>query len=352
MFRNKYIKNFGVFISVIAAFVVGAVIILIMGYSPVEAYTEMFKGAFVGKFSIGTTLEKFCPILLTGIGYAMCVQAKYFNLGMEGCLYMGAIIAGGIGLIPGLPAIVHIPLGLLGGTVVGAIWATIPGVLRVRFNVNEACSTIMFNYIAILFTSFMLYNVWREDSAISRTPLIQKSAEFTRLLKPSRASSALFILILVVAFDIWLVYRTNFGFKLRSTGANSFFATYVGFDAKKIILLTVCISGAIGGLAGSIETMGVFNCVWDNFSSGTAFDGMLASLIAKNDIRKLPFTAFVLAAMRAGAQGMERFTEIPKSLIDTLVPLMIILVSMDGIYDFFSGFITKKHPTNDTVKEG
>ena len=335
------IRTFGPLISTACAFIIGALVIYVMGYDPIEAYRELFRGAFVGSFSIGTTLERFSPILLTGLAYAICIQVRYFNLGIEGCLYMGAISAGGIGLITGLPMIVHIPMGLVCGALVGIIWAAIPGLLRVRYNVNEACSTIMLNFVAILFTSYIVFNVWREVSAIARTPLIQESARFVRLLKPSRASSALFLLIFVWIFVYWLVYKTSFGFKLRATGSNPFFSSYIGFDARRTTFLTVCIAGAIGGFAGSIETMGIFYCVWDNFSVGTAFDGMLASLIAKNDVRKLPLTAFMLAALRAGALGMERFSGVPKSLIDTLVPIMIILIAMEGIYELFANMRSK-----------
>jgi simple sugar transport system permease protein len=342
MLKLKSFRSFGTLISVLSAFVIGALVILVMGYSPMEAYRELYKGAFMGPFSFGTTLERFSPILLAGFGYAICIKAKYFNLGMEGCLYMGAITAGGIGLIAGLPTAIHIPLGLICGALAGAVWGGIPGILRVRYNVNEACSTIMLNYVAVLFTSFMVFNIWREVLAVARTPFIAESARFARLLRPSRVSYAIFLLIFVWVFVYWLVYKTSFGVKLRATGSNPFFSSYIGFNAKRTVMLTVCLAGAIGGFAGSIETMGIYYCVWDNFSIGIAFDGMLASLIAKNDVRKLPFSAFILAALRAGALGMERFTGIPKSLIDTLVPIMIILIAMEGIYELFASMRPKK----------
>ena len=347
-------RGFGTLVSVACAFIVGALIILVMGYDPAEAYRELFKGAFLGRFSFGTTLEKFSPILLTGFGYAVCIKVRYFNLGLEGCLYMGGIISCGIGLITGLPMIVHIPLGLICGALAGSIWAGIPGILRVLYNVNEACSTIMLNYVAVLFTSFMLFNVWREVMAIPRTPFIQRSAQFVRIqsLRPSRVSYAIFLLIIVWLFVYWIVYKTSFGFKLRATGSNLFFSSYIGYHAKRTVLLTVCLGGAIGGFAGSIEIMGIYYCVWDTFSNWTAFDGMLASLIAKNDVRKLPFSAFILAALRAGALGMERFSGIPKSLIDTLVPIMIILIAMEGIYETIKSFQPKKIEQSGASKEG
>jgi len=340
--KFKSLRKFATLISTVSAFLVGALVILVMGYNPIEAYLELFKGAFIGAFSFGTTLERYSPILLTGFGYAICIKAKYFNLGMEGCLYMGAIAAGGIGLITGLPMYVHIPLGIICGAIAGTIWGGIPGLLRVRYNVNEACSTLMLNYVAALFTTYMVFNVWREATAVARTPLIENSARFARLLRPSRVSYAVFLLIFVWLFVYWLVYKTSFGFKLRATGSNPFFSSYIGFNAGRTVFLTVCLAGSIGGFAGSLETLGTFYCVWDNFSVGTAFDGMLASLLAKNDVRKLPFSAFILAALRAGALGMERFTGIPKSLIDTLVPIMIILIAMEGIYELFTSMRSGK----------
>jgi simple sugar transport system permease protein len=326
--------------------------VFVLGYSPVEAFRELFRGAFVGPFSFGSTLEQYSPILLTGLGFAICIKARYFNLGMEGCLYMGAITAGGIGLITGLPMAIHIPLGLICGAMAGAIWGGIPGYLRVRYDVNEACSTIMLNYVAVLFTSFMIFNVWVEALAIARTPVIEASARFARLLRPSRASYAIFLLIFVCLFIYWLVHKTSFGFKLQATGSNPFFSSYIGFDAKRTVFRTVLIGGGLGGFAGSIETMGTFYTVWDNFSIGTAFDGMLASLLAKNDVRKLPLTAFILASLRAGALGMERFTGIPKSLVDTLVPIMIILIAMGGIQELFAGMRPKKQQQKSETASG
>ena len=339
--KSIFFRIIKALIPTACAFVIGGLVVFILGYSPMEAFRELFNGAFVGPFSFGTTLERYSPILLTGLGFAICIKARYFNLGMEGCLYMGAITAGGIGLITGLPMIVHIPLGLLGGTLAGAIWGGIPGFLRVRYNVNEACSTIMLNYVAILFTSFMIFNVWIEVMAIARTPTIEESARFARLLRPRRVSYAIFLIVFVCIFLYWLVHKTSFGFKLQATGSNPFFSSYIGFDAKRTVLRTVCLAGSIGGFAGSIETMGTFYCVWDNFSIGTAFDGMLASLLAKNDVRRLPFTAFIVASLRACALGMERFTGIPKSLVDTLVPIMIILIAMVGIQELFSSMFSK-----------
>lgn len=310
------------------------IIVSVLGYKPQEAYTELIKGALVGKLNFGTTLQKYGPILLTALAFAVTYKAKFFNLGGEGAFYIGALAAAGVGQIQGLPVLIHIPLTLLSGIVFGGIWTAIPGILRALKNVNEMVTTIMLNYVAILLSDYFLLNVWKEvEIASGRSKTIQESAQFAFILKPSRLSSGIFLVILIFFIVYWLVNKTSFGFKLKTTGLNAWFANYVGYDVKKTLIITTIISGAIAGIAGSIETMGVYKSMYLQFSSGIAFDGMLAALIAGGRLKYIPITAFMVAAFQAGALGMERFTGIPKSLIDMFVPTLIILLSMKDLYD-------------------
>lgn len=320
--------------SILVPALVGGIILKVFGYDPIEGYTALFRGAFIGKLNFGTTLERFGPILFLGLAFAITIKAKYFNIGAEGAFYVGALAAAGVGQIVGLPAIIHIPLTLLSGMVIGAIWQAVPGYLRAVHDVNEAVSTIMLNFVAILLSDYFILEVWEEITIASgRSKTIQTTAQFAQILKPSRVNTGIIFVILAVFFTYWLVHKTRFGFKLRSMGFNPFFASYVGFDVKKTLIIATAISGALAGLAGSVETMGTYYSMWLQFSSGTAFDGLLASLIAGNDIRFLPLTAFMIAAFKAGAAGMERMTGIPKALIDMFVPILIILLSMKQLYD-------------------
>ncbi len=327
----------GFFLAMLFPFLFGAIVMLILGYDPAEAYRELFKGAFIGNFNLGTTLEKFCPIFLTALAYCVTSKVKYFNMGVEGCFYLGALCSAGAGfLIQGLPWYLHIPICFLCGTLVGAFWAAIPGALRAYLNVNELCAALLLNYVAIHFANYMIAGPWSAKGASSQTVPIQESAALMRIMKPSRANVGLFLAIALYIAVFWMFQKTKLGYRLKSTGINPYFTDYIGVDSKRMVLLAAILSGAIGGFAGTIQSLGVYGTIIDGFSNNTAFDGMLASLIANNSFALLPVYSFLIAALKNGALGMERFTGVPKAMIDTLIPILILLMSMEGLFEFKS----------------
>lgn len=339
MRKVKFLK---MVLKIVLPFLFCALVLLVLGYDPIVAFRELFKGAFIGKYNIGTSLEKFGPIFLTGLAFLVASKVKFFHLGIEGSLYMGAIFAAGAGLIPGLPKAIHLPLALGIGMLAGALWSMIPGILRAFFNVNEACVTMMMNYVAIYFSSYMVVNVWSAKDVAAKTLDVYHSARFTRILPPSRITNAIFLVILTYFVIYWLLNRTNLGYKIKAVGTNHYFAEYVGFSSKKMVVVTTLIAGAIGGMAGGIETLGTYNSMLDNFSVNTAFDGMLASLISRNDMKRLPVFSLMIAFIKAGALGMERFSGVPKSVVDTLIPILILMLSIDGLFDFVDKLFGKR----------
>lgn len=330
------LKNSGItFITILLSLFIGGIIIAMLGYNPLNAYLNLFKGAFVGKLNFGTTIEKFVPLLLTGLAFIISSKVSVFNVGVEGELYLGAIAAAWVGYsIKGLPGPLHIGLCFLVAMLVGAIWAAIPGALKAYWKVNEVCVTILMNYVAIFFTSYLVNGPLSAKTGIPQTPAVADNALLLKILKPSRANIGLFIAITLVIFFYWFFKYTTLGYKLRSVGLNSSFSDYLGIDSKRNMLYGMMISGAVGGIAGAIEVLGIYGYFLDSFSPGIAFDGMIAALIAKNDIRLLPIFAFFLATLKSGALGMERFTGVPKSIIDTIIAMFIIFVAMEGIIKF------------------
>ncbi len=318
------------------ALIVLSIIIAICGHNPLEAFYQMFRGAFVGKFNLGSTIEDFIMILIIASGYSLTKRIGYFNIGLEGCLYVGAMFTAAPGfLLPDMPSFVIIPICLGCGMLAGAIWSSIGGVLKSFFDVNEACVTIMLNYVAISLTDYLLNNPWSAHSAAPETPHVQAAAMFPKLpLAPSRASWTILIAVIAWIFVYFLTFRTTFGFKLRHVADNPRFCEAVGIKSKLIILGTVMLSGALGGLAGGCEILGVYGNFMQNFSLNSAFYGILACQLVRNDLKLLPLSALFVAFARVGGSGMEYYTHIPKSLIDTMVPLLVLFIGMDKFFDW------------------
>lgn len=330
---NRLQSPLNVLVAVIIGFVIGTGLMLIEGHDIGEAYAALFNGAFSGRFNFGGTLERFVPLLLSGLAFAISSKAAVFNVGVEGQLYFGAMTAAYFGyIITGLPRFLHIPLILVLAGIAGAIWAFIPGFLRAAYRVNEVCSTIMLNYVAIYCTGYIVNHVFKNPNiGVPQTPNIQESARLARILMPSRANSGVFIALGLVVFFIWLMDYTTLGYKIKTVGLNPQFATYAGFQARSIMVGAMALSGMIGGIMGAIQVLGIHGYFLDNFSKSLGFDGIMVALLARNNLKALPFVAFFLAALKSGAVGMERFTGIPRELIGIMEAVIILFAAAEAI---------------------
>lgn len=325
--------------TILISMLIGAILMLILGYNPIEAYYHLFRGAFVGKLSLGTTLEKFVPLLLTSLAFVISAKVGVFNIGVEGELYLGAITAAWIGvLFDGLFGPLHILLCFLGAMLVGALWAAIPAILKVTWKANEICVTILLNYVAIYITSYLVNGPLSAGAGVAKTHDVSENVLLHQFMYPSRANFGLFIAIAVFVFMLWLLTRTTLGYKIKTVGLNPNHADYAGISSKQIIIKGMLISGAVGGIAGAIEVLGIFGYFLDGFSpagAGLAFDGLLAALIVKCDLRLIPFITFFLAGLKSGGLGMERYTGVPKSIVDTIVAIFIIIACIDTLFFYF-----------------
>jgi simple sugar transport system permease protein len=335
LYRNS-VKNTAFTIG--ASLLLGAAVIKLLGYDPVEAYIQLFRGAFVGRLNFGGTLERFVPLMLTALAFAVSAKVAVFNVGVEGELYLGAICAAWAGFtIKGLPAIAHIPICVALGMAAGGLWAIIPAALKAYWKVNEVCVTILMNYVATYITSYLVAYPLSGKTGVPQTPALEASARLFRIMRPSRANAGIFIALGAFAVVWFILTRTAWGYRIRQVGQNPAFAEYAGIRSRATIIWGMIMSGALGGLAGSLEVMGIYGYFLDGFSPGIAFDGMLASLIAKNDLKMVPVLAFFLAVLKAGALGMERFTGVPKALVDSIIAVFILIAAMEGLSIFKSG---------------
>lgn len=336
-------KYFNLLMTIIVSMLIGAVLMLLLRHDPFEAYFQLFRGAFVGKLNFGTTLQKFVPLLLTGMAFALSSRVGVFNVGVEGELYLGAMAAAWVGYtFVGLPGPLHLIFCFAAAAIVGAAWAYIPAHLKAFWGVNEICVTILMNYVAKYITSFLVNGPFSAKTGVPQTPMIADGVKLTQFMKPSQVNTGLFIAIVIVIFLFWLMNHSTEGYRYTAIGTNLKNAEFIGIDPKKTIIRAMLISGMIGGIAGAIEVLGVYRYFLDNFSNNLAFDGMLASLIVKSDIRLVPVMAFFLSVLKSGALGMERFTGVPKSVVDMIIAIFIIFACMETMFTSLSDWMKAK----------
>ncbi len=335
---HKLKQGTGVFLALCCALIIGAIIMLAIGANPITGYTRLINGAFGSAFNFGSTLEKFVPLLLTSLAFMIGTRAGVFNMGVEGSLYLGALASSAVAIyLPkDLPGVIVIVLSMLAGSLVGGVWALIPALLKVHLRVNEVCSTILLNYVAIYLTTFMVLEPMHGGASSPQTLPILPQAVLKRILPPSRANIGIFIALLLLLAMWYFFHHTTTGYRINHTGDNPKFAETMGINPKKYIVIGMMLSGAVGGFAGSLEVLGIYGLFLSSFSNNIAFDGMLAALIANGSFVSLPIISMFIAALKVGALGMERFTSIPKSLIDIIIALFILFATMKRLFDFIS----------------
>lgn len=322
-----------ILLTMLFALAIGALFILFIGENPLEAYGALLRGAFNGKLKIGTTLASFTPLLLTSCAFAVAAKAGAFNVGVEGEVFLGGITAAYIGINwTFLPAPVLLIVCFLGAMAVAALWALIPAVLKAYYRVSEVCVTILMNSVALYITSYLVSGPM--SAGVANAQSLPVTVNLPQFMKPSSVNAGLFIALITVVLMIWVLNKTTFGYKVKTVGTNPSHADYVGISPKKIFIQSMMLSGALGGMAGCIEVLGVHGYFLNNFAAGLGSNGMLASLIVKNNLFFAPFMSFFLAVLKSGAMGMQQSTGVPKSIVDTITAVFIIVATMELLFQF------------------
>lgn len=318
--------------AVLLALLIGAILLLISGANPIQAYAALFQGAFGSTAALGRTLEKATPLVFSGLAVAFAFKAGLFNIGAQGQLLFGAITAAALGFgIEGLPAVIHIPLAFLGGALAGALYGAIPGALKVFTGASEVITTIMLNYIAINITDYLADGPWKDTTpgnVVARTPAIQVTAEI-----PSISSIPLgfFLAVLAAIVVWWILNRTTLGFDIRTVGLNPSAARYAGIKVGMTIILTMMISGALAGMGGAVETLGVVGRYQPGFNAGLGFDGITIALLGKTSPFGVIPAAILVGAMKAGSANMQFTAGVAKEITDVIQALMLFFVAADVI---------------------
>jgi general nucleoside transport system permease protein len=327
-------------LAVITALIIGGIVIAVVGGNPFAAYLGLIQGAFGSLKALSETAVWATPYIFAGLAVAVAFKGGLFNIGAEGQLALGAVVAALIGYaLPSwlgfdLPAIIHIPLAIGLGALTGALWAAIPGFLKAYAGGHEVINTIMMNYIALNLTSFLLNGPMKDPSptnVIARTPEIALSARLPVLFDGFRIHWG-FILALLVAFLVWLLlWKTTLGFEIRTVGSNPDAAKYAGINVKRTIVLTMALSGFLAGLAGTIEVTALNYRHQLGFSQGYGFDAIAIALLGKTNPFGVVIASILFGAMRNGGTRMQFMTQIPVDIISVIQALILLFVAADAI---------------------
>lgn len=331
-------KSIGSILALLIALAVTAVIIVLSGKSPAVAFESMFKGAFGTVNSIAETCIKAVPLLLAGLGLTICYRTGLTSIGAEGQIIMGGLMATVAGVyFGGLPGYLLIPLALLLAMLAGGAWAGIAGYLKAKLGVSEVINTIMLNYIAAFFVAYLVDGPMREPPGYyPQSPLLSESAWLGYLIKGTRMHTGVVIAVVSVFVVYFLLWKSPLGYQMRAVGYNSLAAKTNGINVPRNMVLAMFLSGVFSGLAGGIEIMGLHHRLMNGFSSSYGFDAMAVALLGGLHPAGVTVAALFFAAMRVGANTMQRMVQVPVALVNVMQGLVILLILMESIFRNFA----------------
>jgi general nucleoside transport system permease protein len=319
---------FAAAIAVLLAFAVAGILILASGKNPLIAYWALFRGAFGSVDSVTFALNKSTPYILAGVGVAICFRARVINIGSEGQIAVGGIAASWIALnVSGLPSIILVPLAIAGGAVAGAGWASIAALMRLKRGVHEVLGTLLSNFVGLLLVSEVLHGSMGEPGAgFPQSSLFPEGAWLPPLFEGSDLHAGILLaLVAVVVCHLWL-WHTPSGFRIRLLGSSDKSAAYAGVSVGRTILTVMGIAGALSGIAGAVEVLGVHYRLIQGFSQGFGFNAVAVALLAAlNPIAVLPAGLF-FGFLEAGALAMQREVGVQSSLVYVIQGLTMIFV--------------------------
>ncbi len=322
------------FLSILLAVLIGSIIMLITGYNPLLAYAALFSGAFGSVQNFANTLANATPLIISGIAIALAFNAGLFNIGAEGQYWIGAIAGVWAGYyFSGLPAYLHIPLALLLAMVAGGLWGgIIPGLAKAYTGAHEVITTMMMSYIATFFSHYLLEGgPMQAEGYIPQSPKINESAMLPKMIEHSQLSIGIVIAVVLSIVVYWFIYKSKWGMEMRIVGDNPRAARYIGINVARNTVVSLGLSGAIAGLAGAVQMLGVQHRLYDSFSSGYGYTAIVVALLARNNPVGIIFSALLFAFLSTGSQNMQMTAGVPAQLTEIISGLIVFFVAAEAI---------------------
>ncbi len=325
--------------AVAAALAVGAIILLLLGTDPLRAYAALLGGAWGDVSGLTQSVVKATPLLLVALGIVIAFRANVINIGAEGQIILGAVMATWFSLaFRTWPGWLLIPATLIMGFLAGAFWGFVPGVLKARLGVNEILSTIMLNAIALQFMNLLLRGPLMDPAGVAAGTFLPQSERLPEQvwlprLVPQTLLHAGAILALVLAAAVYVfLWRTTIGYRIRAVGLNPAAARYAGIAVPFYQALSLTLAGGFAGLAGVVEVIGVQHRLLQGITSGYGFSGIVVALFGKlHPLGAIP-AALLFGGLLVGADKMQRAMQVPSALVNTLLGVIVLFVVASDLW--------------------
>ena len=330
-------------LAALVAFAFGALMLLAVGANPIEGFSGLISGAFGGTQELAATAVKATPLLLVGAGIAVAFRASVINIGGEGQIIAGALLATAVAqFAPDLPPVLLIPLVLVAGIVGGGLWGALPGALKAYASVNEILSTIMLNIVAIQIMNFLLRGPMIDPKEVERgtripqTERLSENADLPFLVDGTRLHLGVLVAVAAAVYAWVLLWRTPLGFRLRAVGHSPAAAHAAGIPVKRSIVTALALSGALAGLAGAILVFGseAHRMGTDGsaagFTGAAGFNGIVAALFGNLHPLWVITSAYLFGGLLTGATKLQRVLQVPAALAVALNGIVVVFVVSSG----------------------
>jgi general nucleoside transport system permease protein len=320
-------------IGMLVALIIGAIMLVLLKANPITAYAALLNGAVGSVYGITQSLVKATPLLLVGLGICIAFRASVINIGAEGQIVAGALMATWFPLtFRTWPGWLLIPSTILMGFLAGSAWGFIPGILKARLKVNEILSTVMMNAIALQLMNLLIRGPLMDPSGVTAGTYLAQSERLptqvwlTRLV-PQTQLHAGAILAVVLAILVYIfLWRTTIGYRIRAVGLNPDASRYAGINVPFYQALSLTLAGGLAGIAGVVEVIGVQHRLLDGITSGYGFSGIVAALFGGlHPLGTIP-ASILFGGLLVGADSMQRAVQVPSSLVNALLGLVVLFV--------------------------
>ena len=309
-FLLKYFTLIRVIIAIAIGIVISVFLIFLISREPGFSLRSFLLGPLLTRSRFAHVFETASPIIFCGLAIAVAFQAKQFNIGAEGSLYIGAAVATAFAVSTNMPAFIHIPLVLLVGGLTGAAWSFIPGILKAKWKASELVSSLMLNYVAYF-----------------QCP---ETAWLPRFIPDTRIHYGIILALVAAVLVYYFLYHTTTGYEIRSTGFNDRFARYGGINVFKVIILCQVILGFLAAVGGTTEIMGIHRrFVWQD-SPGYGWSGIIVAIIGRNHPLLIIPASFFLSYMQVGGRVLNLMSDVPAEMITVIQSIIILLITAEA----------------------